>query len=253
MASLMCGEIEDLVDGDNKGLLYTWDPPQYVDPPDTPAILDLVRFVARHVAYPTQGLWHDFFHHHHLALDRKKGLRKFVDDINRLFSRNGLAYKLNDAGVIERIVPAPMEELIRRAHFSTGDQELDRLLDTAIDLSLQPQDDARQDALEKLWAAFERLKSIESPGNKKEGAELLINRAVACESPVFHAAVTKEFLELTHIGNKMRIRHSAVGSEPVGTNGEKDYLFWRMLSLIWFMLKVTGRISNAEIITDAPF
>ena len=243
MARIIRVEIEDLVDGDNDRLIYSWDPSSYDSQPDTPAILDFVTFVARNVAHPTPGYWDGFFKHHHLELDRERGLRKFVGDINRLFSRSGLAYKLTDAGVIERVLPAPMEELIRRAHYSTGDQELDHLLDAAINRSLQSEAEARQDALEKLWDAFERLKTIESSGNKKEGAELLIERAVGSDSPVFHSAVTNEFHELTRIGNKMRIRHSEVGSEPVGNNGEKDYLFWRMFSLIWFMLKATGRLS----------
>ena len=213
--------------------------------PTTPAILDLVEFVARSIAQPTQVSWHDFHSHHHLDLDREEGLLRFVEDINRLFSRNGLAYKLTDEAVIQRTVPKPLAERLKRTEFRTGDQELDDLLDTAIQRYLLPKPEARQDALEKLWDAFERLKTIEDR-DKKSGATILIDKVVASDATVFRSAITEEFKEMTRIGNKLSIRHSEVGQEPVGDNGEKDYLFMRLFSLIWLMLKGTGRLSEAH-------
>ena len=213
--------------------------------PTTPAILDLVEFVARHIAKPTQISWHNFFSHHHLDLDREEGLWKFVEDINRLFSRNGLAYKLTDEGVIQRTVPRPLAERLKRTEFRTGDHDLDDLLDTAIQRYLLPKPEARQDALEKLWDAFERLKTIEDR-DKKAGAIILIDKVIASDATVFRSAITEEFKVMTRIGNKLGIRHSEVGQEPVGDNGEKDYLFMRLFSLIWLMLKGTGRLSEAH-------
>ena len=256
MARIIHSEIEGLVDEDNDSLLHSWDPSPDSSPPDTPVILDLVEFVAKHVALPSPARWHDFFQHHHLQLDREEGLWKFAEDVNRQFSRNGLAYRLTDSGVIERELPAPLSEMLKRVRHSTGDRELDHLLDVAIKRSLQPQAEARQDALEKLWDAFERLKTIECPGNKKKGVELLIDRAVASDAPLFRSEVTKEFRALTEIGNGMRIRHAEIGTEPIGCNGERDYLFWRAFSLIWFMLKATGRLSDLQndgIDIDEPF
>ena len=214
------------------------------DTPATPAILDLVQFVGRHIARPIQRDWHGYFRHHHLDLDREQGLRKFVEDINRLFSRNGVAYKLTATGVIERTMPAPMAEKFKWMKYSTGDQELDVLLHTAIDRFLLPTPEAKQDALEKLWDAFERLKTIEAPGDKRAGATILIGRAIPANASVFRTAITDEFKAMTRIGNELRIRHSEVGQEPVGDNGEKDYLFMRLFSLIWLMLKGTGRLSE---------
>ena len=96
----------------------------------------------------------------------------------------------------------------------------------------------------KLWDAFERLKTIEGPGDKKAGATFLIDKATAGEAAVFRSAITEEFAAMTGIGNNLRIRHSEVGKEPVGDNGEKDYLFMRLFCLIWLMLKGTGRLSE---------
>ena len=232
-------EIGDLANDD------TYSKPSPNSLPGTPAILDFVEFAARHVAQPTRARRHDFLKHYHLELDREEGLRKFVEEVNRLFSRNRLAYKLTNVGVIERTVPAPMAKLLKRTGFCTGDHDLDDLLDTAIKRFLLPKPEARQDALEKLWDAFERLKTIEGPG-KKAGADTLIDNAIAGDAAVFHSIVTEEFRAMTKIGNELRIRHSEVGKEQVGDNGEKDYLFMRLFSLIWLVLKGTGRLSEVR-------
>ncbi len=240
-------EVGDLAgsNGENQHGVHDWKPPPD-DVPETAAILDLVVFVARNIARPTRQVWHDNFRHHHLELDREEGLQTFVKDINRLFSRNGLAYTLTDSGTIERTVPGPVAERLKRTAFRTGDQELDDLLDNAVKRFLSPKPEARQDALEKLWDAFERLKTIEAPGNKSEAAKILIDKATASVGAVFRSAVEAEFRALTKIGNKLRIRHSEVGQEPVGDNGEKDYLFMRLFSLIWLMLKGTSRLSEVR-------
>ena len=213
-------------------------------PPETLAILDLIEFVARHVAQPSQRDWHDFFRHYHLSLNREEGLNKFIKDINRIFSRNRLAYYLTDDGLVERRLPSEFETVVRRTVYSTGDQKLDILLDTATGRFLSPNPESSQDALEKLWDAFERLKTIENPSNKKLSAELLINKATSDSATIFRSAVEAEFRSLTEIGNNLSIRHFEQGKEPVGDGGEKDYLFFRLYSLIWFMLRATGRLNE---------
>ena len=51
---------------------------------------------------------------------------------------------------------------------------------------------------------------------------------------------------MTKVGNELRIRHVEVGHEPVGETGEKDYLFMRLYSLVWLMLKRTWRLSEVK-------
>ena len=242
LSSAILAEIGSLGadDTDDGYRAYDWMPSQGCVP-RTPAILDLVEFVARNVAQPTQTDWHDFFSHYHLRLDREEGLRRFIENINRLFSRSGLAYTLTNAGVIERTVALPMEERLKRAVFRTGDTELDGLLDAAVKRFVMPKSDARQDAMEKLWDAFERLKTIEMPSDKRAGTDILIDKATAGGGAVFRSAIAADFRELTRLGNELRIRHSEVGKEAVGDNGEKDYLFTRLFSLIWLALNAIGR------------
>ena len=234
-------EIHDLA-GENP---YSWEPPPD-SLPSTLAILDFIEFIARNIGEPTQVGWHDSFSHHHLKLDREAGLKKFVEDINRIFSRNGLAYELGESGAIERTVPVPMADLVKRTSFRTGDNDLDDLLDTAIGRFLSPKPEARQDAMEKLWDAFERLKTIEGGKDKKARAAALIDRAVSNGAPVFRSVVETEFKAMTTAGNELHIRHPEVGKEPVGETGEKDYLFMRLYALVWLMLKRTRRLSEVE-------
>ena len=223
---------------------YSWVPPDSL--PSTLAILDFIEFIARNIGEPTQVGWHDYHSHHHLKIDREAGPEKFVEDINRIFSRNGLTYELSESGAIERTVPAPMADLVNRSSFRTGDSDLDGLLDTAIDRFLSPKPEARQDALEKLWDAFERLKTIEGGKDKKARATALIDRATSDVAPVFRSVIGTEFKAMTKVGNELRIRHSEVGHEPVGETGEKDYLFMRLYALVWLMLKRTWRLSEVE-------
>ena len=246
-------EIHDLA-GEHS---FSWAPPPD-SLPSTLAILDFIEIIARNIGEPNQVCWHDFFSHHHLKLNREAGLKKFVEDINRIFSRNGLAYELSEGGAIERTVPAPMADLVKRTGYRTGDNDLDGLLDTAINRFLSPKPEARQDAMEKLWNAFERLKTIEGGKDKKARAAALIDRAVSNGAPVFRSVVETEFKTMTKVGNELRIRHFEVGHEPVGETGEKDYLFMRLYSLVWLMLKRTWRLSevkreDADHEEEAPF
>ena len=223
---------------------YSWVPPDSL--PSTLAILDFIELIARNIGEPNQVGWHDFFSHHHLKLNREAGLKKVVKNINRIFSRNGLAYELGESGAIERTVPAPMADLVKRTGFRTGDNDLYGLLDTAIDRFLSPKPEARQDAMEKLWDAFERRKTIEGGKDKKARAIALIDRATSDVAPVFRSVIGTEFKAMTKVGNELRIRHSEVGHEPVGETGEKDYLFMRLYALVWLMLKRTWRLSEVE-------
>ncbi len=213
-------------------------------PPKTLFILDFIEFVARYVAQPYQGKWHSYFNHHHLSLDREEGLKNFIENINRIFSRNGLAYLLTDEGLIERRLPAEFEKLVRRTVYSTEDQKLNLLIEIAINRFASPAPESRQDALEKLWDAFERLKTIEDSNNKSQSAELLIKNATSNSGVKFRSAIKEEFKSLTKIGNNLSIRHFEQDREPVGDGSEKDYLFFRLFSLIWFILSATGRLNE---------
>jgi hypothetical protein len=208
--------------------------------PDTPVILDLLEFCARAVGAPIQGGHHSFFRHYHLSWDRDTGLARFVADVNLLFRRNAVAYELTSTGQARRILPQPLADAVGWALFRTGDAETDRLLEVARERILSPKPEDRQDALEKLWDAFERLKTLEPGTNKRAQADALLDR-VATLGSGFRQALAREAAELTTIGNSFRIRHAETTQEALTTLDQVDYLFTRMFAFVRAILKGTGR------------
>lgn len=203
------------------------------------AIFDMIEFCHRNVAKPIQIDYHSFFRHHHLRFVPEEGQETFRDDINRIFSRNGLAYKLRDNGQIVRLAPEGLGEALAAVTFRTGDRDLDSLLESARIKFLSPDPSVRRESLEKLWDAWERIKTIEPGADKKVSIEAMLVK-VAPE-PNFRARLDQEARELTSIGNNFRIRHSETSQTPLQIDEHVDYLFHRMFSLIRLMLKSTHR------------
>lgn len=207
-------------------------------PPPTPAILDFIEFCYERVAEPIQIGHHDFFRHNHLRFDREQGRKRFRRDINRILARNGIAYELEASGQVERIPPPILGEAVQTV-FSTGDAELDALLNQAVAKYLSRNVTERKESLEKLWDAWERLKSLEDPANKRTSVETLLRKAVP--SPELREAVNADAEALTSIGNTFMIRHSEVGRIPVERSEDVDYLFHRLFALVRLLLHATRR------------
>jgi hypothetical protein len=208
--------------------------------PATPVILDLLEFCAGAVGQPVQESFHSFLRHYHLSWDRAAGLERFVADVNMLFCRNALAFELTPEGQARRLLPAQLTEAIGWTLFQTGDGETDRLLEVARRRFVSPKMEDRQDSLEKLWDAFERLKTLEPGANKRVQADALLDR-VAAPNSAFRQLLAREAVELTNIGNSFRIRHSEITQEALTSPDQIDYLFMRMFAFVRMVLKGTGR------------
>lgn len=208
--------------------------------PETPVILELLEFCAKAVGEPIQGAYHSYFRHHHLSWDRDAGLERFVGEVNMLFRRNVLGFELTSSGEVRRLLPAPLADAIGRTLFQTGIGETDRLLKAALRRILSPKPEGHQDALEKLWDAFERLKTLEPGANKRVQADALLDR-IASPGSGYRQLLARETAELTSIGNSFRIRHSEITQEPLTSPERIDYLFTRMFAFVRGVLKGTGR------------
>ena len=220
------------------------DLPEYVhaqEVPDRYVILDLLEFGARNIAQPIQRDYHGHFRHYHLDFDRNTGLTEFISSVNRLFSRNGIAFELTSEGVIQRLGPPSLREELRRAVFHTGDTVTDRLLEDSRQRILSPDPQDRRDAVEKIWDAFERIKTLEPGANKKEQVNRLIDRSVSSTATKFREIIETEAQALTRIGNTLLIRHSETDKETLDSLEHVDYLFFRMFSFLLLLLKSTQR------------
>jgi len=108
----------------------------------------------------------------------------------------------------------------------TRDKELNSLINESKSRFLNPND--KQIALEKIWHAFERIKTYYGP-NKKLSAQTLTSKIA---TDISEDILEKEFLSLTKIGNEYRIRHHEKGKVELKDTSQIEYLYFRVLTLI---------------------
>lgn len=208
--------------------------------PPTLAILDLVEFVFRHVGKPNIRDHHEFFGHDHITHDRPVGQIEFRQAINRILARNGLAFELGNDGQVVRLASPILREALAIGSFRTGDSELDAMLESARKKFLDPDSTVRREALEKLWDAWERLKTLLPGADKKAGVTALLDQASSEAS--FRSQLETESKQLTSIGNSFQIRHSETTQVQLSDTAHVDYLFHRLFALIWMLLRKSGRM-----------
>lgn len=206
--------------------------------PDTLLILDFIEFVYATVAKPILGKHHDFFSHHHLTFDQEAGQEEFRATVNRIFARNGVAFEVLSAGRIVRVLPPVLGEVLKRTLFRSGDRTLDNMLEECRTKFSDRNPLVRREALERLWDAWERLKSLADPSDKKKSVKIILD-AVTSE-PSLRARLEGEAAELNSIGNSHLIRHSEVNQVPVIDVDHVDYLFHRLFAMIQLMLRKKG-------------
>jgi len=215
--------------------------------PDTLLILDFIEFVHDAVAKPTPGKYHDFFSHHHLSFDQQIGQEEFRVTVNRIFARNGVAFEMLSTGRIVRVLPLMLGDALRRTAFNTGDRTLDNILDECRAKFSDRNPLVRREALERLWDAWERLKSLADIGDKKRSIKIILD-ATATE-PSLRARLEAEALELNSIGNSHLIRHSEVNQAAAIDVDHIDYLFHRLFAMIQLMLRKQGAARSPMPIT----
>ncbi len=141
--------------------------------PPTLAVLDLIEFCFDNVAKPVSEYYHSYYKHHHFGFDIVLGKAEFREKINRIFARNGLAYELEEEGTIKRLVSPELHELLDSANFKTGDVTLDTMLKDARAKFLNPDPKTRKESLERLWDAWERIKTLKDADKRKSIEKIL--------------------------------------------------------------------------------
>jgi len=150
------------------------------------------------------------------ALDE---FRRFIDESSTVNEPISLSKILN---------LHPSFELLFKSKPKTKDENLNGLINDAKNRFFNDSD--LNIALEKLWDAFERLKTY-FDNDKKNSIDILVNHlSIDLEKQI----IEKEFKELTIIGNDYQIRHHERGKKAISDPNQISYLFFRMLSLIDF-------------------
>lgn len=184
------------------------------------------------------GKYHDYFNHHHLTFDQAAGQEEFRKTVNRIFARNGVAFEMLSTGRIVRVLPPVLGDDLKRTTFRSGDRTLDNMLEECRTKFSDRNPLVRREALERLWDAWERLKSLADPRDKKQSIKIILD-AVAAE-PTLRSRLETEAVELTAIGNSHLIRHSEVNQVAVIDVDHVDYLFHRLFAMIQLMLRRKG-------------
>lgn len=208
--------------------------------PETHQILDLIDFIGQHIAKPKAGPYHSYYRHNELNFDVQKGREEFRREVNLLFARSGLAYEVSPDMEVQRIGPAEVRQTLADLDPDSGDEIFDGLLLEARRRFLSRDRGDQSVGLEKLWDAFERLKTLEPGKDKKSRMSVLLDRV---STGSWRTHLDTEAMQLTNIGNSMTIRHFETGKEPL-PDGAIDYLFTRMASLMLYILRSTGRLKE---------
>lgn len=201
---------------------------------DQYALLDLIEFFAQNIE-DIDERWNNERYQNYKTIDCLNSsdiFEDFQEAINEIFIESGLLYKLTDEKIIERIVEnSPLTIEIENNIAVVREVGTRELLKDAIALYKTPNPSARQDSVEKIWDAFERLKTYYTTLDKKHSSEKIVND-MARGNENFVDLFNDEFKKLTEIGNKFRIRHHETNKIDITDICYYDYLFNRCLSLI---------------------
>jgi hypothetical protein len=202
---------------------------------DNYAVLDFLEFCHHFINEPIEGSYHPYFNHNHLSFTSTgENKKNFREDINRIFQRNGIVFFLDSDGQIKRKIPEQFKRLIR-IKFKTTDAKLNELLTEACTFFSMPNFEDRVRSLERVWDAFERVKTYYS-NNKKVSATQLIG-LVANGNQMIEHVLQEEAAVLTKVGNNFQIRHFEKDKMEIKDSRHIDYLFYRLLSLVDLFLK----------------
>ncbi|OUN08617.1 hypothetical protein B5G43_00540 [Flavonifractor sp. An92] len=200
---------------------------------DQYALIDLIEFVAQNIRDITQKRYHDFFRHNDLFFGGTNEIaEKFIKEINNTFQKAGLLYQLTTNLEVERIEEtAILSEKIEKDIQAIKEPGLHELLIVAVQKHKSPYPDDQKDAVEKIWDAFERLKTYYIGKKKNESADQIISD-MSEGKEAYIKLFTAEFKLLTEIGNNYRIRHHETDKIDITDIRHYDYFFNRCLALI---------------------
>lgn len=198
-------------------------------PADTPTRVALQVDLCRELAAGDTGKAIGFAFHQFNAG------RSVIDAFGRM-AQSWLAPMLRDLEELaeERPAPAALVAAVR-ARPRSQDSALDALLDEACTAFVDPAPQSHRRAVERLWDAWERTKTLQG-AKKNVSAEAMLDMAAAPGS-AFREILGREAKELTSIGNNFHIRHYETNSAPLEDQTHVDYLFHRMLAMLQLVVR----------------
>lgn len=207
--------------------------PTDFDEYDQYALLDLIEYFAQNIKDIDEH-WNNSYQNYQTidCLNTSDVFKNFQEAINDIFSEAGLLYELTHEKIIERIVEnSPLTKEIENNFTAVSEVGTRELLKDAVALYKTPNSTARQDSVEKIWDALERLKTYYTTLKKNQSIQKIVND-MANGNSNFINLFDNEFRTLTDIGNSYRIRHHETDKFEITDERYYDYFFNRCLSLI---------------------
>lgn len=149
----------------------------------------------------------------------------FEAQINAILKLNEIEFQLSNG----KIVNAFDTQINQNTLVSVQEVGLKELLQDAIEYYNEGN---IQIGVEKLWDAFERLKTYYYPSLDKKKSVNKIVEDMSGNQQAFKELFEKEFHELTTLGNNFRIRHHEVSKIDIQDKRHYEYFYKRCLSLI---------------------
>lgn len=213
--------------------------PSSDDSYDQYALLDYIEFFAQNIRDISER-WNNELYRNFQTIDCLNSFnvyKSFQNEINEILFESGLLYTLSSKKIIERIVEnSPLTPEIQTGDCLISEAGTKELLRDAIALYKTPAPAARQDSVEKIWDALERLKTYYTSLNKKDSVSKIVNSMGNGQS-YFITIFNEEFKTLTNIGNEFKIRHHETNKIDITDVNHYDYFFNRCLSLISLAIK----------------
>lgn len=174
-----------------------------------------------------------------------KELPEIVDCIEEARSYSGTIRR--NAQTIIDLLEMELEEQATLsfdlAAFRINDTEFCELVEKAFQLYKESKIDM---ATEKIWDAFERIKTYYQKYDKKTSADRLLD-VISKGDVAYKAMLKEEFSVLTKLGNEFRIRHHETDKKDICYFEHYDYLFHRCLSVLQLTTIALNEMNTSEI------
>jgi hypothetical protein len=214
--------------------------PLWQDSVSDETLFDVLEYFGQRLSKPSNGTWHSYFGHHELNFDQKAGRAEFRAEVNQLLSRGGTVFEMSLQMQIQRVGSLEVQEALRQLRPDTGDPRLDDIIEAARHNYLSREPAIRETAIEKFWDAFERLKTIDDPTDKKKSIQALLGYV---SDTATREVVETEMNALTRLGNEFQIRHHEMSKHPIPATA-RDYFAARMVNLLTFLLQESHRLAS---------
>jgi hypothetical protein len=154
--------------------------------------------------------------------------------VNALLDRFGTGLRLQN-GKIRSSGSQVMAPRLTEALPFGGDDHLRGLITMALADFRSPDPQKRWNALRNMADAYERIKSSQVPGNKKQSVAVLVSALRPDAALAEHLDALLR--EMTSFSNDLTIRHHEIGTVEITEDADLiDFLFYSYYNLIRFAL-----------------